>query len=58
MKLTDYEWSLNPRGLHNSGPFRPFDITRYTRLHLGWAKLVAGGDGPAEAHRLDAAKER
>ena len=44
MKLTDYEWSLNPRGLHNSGPFRPFDITRYTRLHLGWAKLVAGGD--------------
>lgn len=44
MKLRDYEWSGNPRGLHNSGPFRPFNAERYLRPHLGWAKLVAGGD--------------
>lgn len=56
MKLTAYEWSYNPRGLHNSGPFRPLDVSRYTRLNLGWAKLVAGGDEYAdEAEELVAA---
>ena len=44
MNLQDYQWSRNPRGLHNAGPFRPFDVARYTQPHMGWAKLVAGGD--------------
>ncbi len=44
MNLQQYMWSRNPRGLHNSGPFRPFTVERYTRPQMGWAKLVAGGD--------------
>ncbi len=44
MNLKNYEWFRNPRGLHNSGPFRPLDIQRYLRPKMGWAKLVAGSD--------------
>jgi hypothetical protein len=44
MNLKNYEWFCNPRGLHNSGPFRPLDVQRYLRPRMGWAKLVAGSD--------------
>ncbi|MBN1122606.1 MAG: hypothetical protein JXJ17_16130 [Anaerolineae bacterium] len=44
MNLKNYEWFRNPRGLHNSGPFRPLNIERYLRPKMGWAKLVAGSD--------------
>lgn len=53
MKLRDYEWFGNPRGLHNRGPFRPFDSDRFLRPRMGWVKLVAGGDEyVSEAARL------
>ncbi|NWF67990.1 MAG: hypothetical protein HXY40_02775 [Chloroflexi bacterium] len=42
MRLDEYQWSRNPRGLHNIGAFmRPLDITRYSRPQFGWAKLVS-----------------
>lgn len=44
MKLSDYKWPRNPRGLHNSGVLLPFDSNRYTRPQMGWAKLVVGGN--------------
>ncbi|HLV43348.1 MAG TPA: hypothetical protein VKY39_00150 [Aggregatilineales bacterium] len=44
MNLRDYQWSQNPRGLQNKGPFRSVDPQRYTRPQMGWAALVAGGD--------------
>jgi len=44
MRLSDYKWFRNPRGLHNSGVLRPFDPRRYMRPQFGWAKLVAGGN--------------
>ena len=44
MNLQDYEWSHNPRGLQNKGPFQSVDPRRYTRPQAGWAALVVGGD--------------
>ncbi len=44
MKLSDYKWFRNPRGLHNIGVLHPFVLERYTRPRMGWAKLVAGGN--------------
>lgn len=44
MNLRDYEWSHNPRGLRNKGPFRDIDVQRYTRPQMGWAVIVAGTD--------------
>lgn len=44
MRLDEYRWFRNPRGLHNIGVFYPFILERYTRPRMGWAKLVVGGD--------------
>ncbi len=41
MRLDEYVWSRNPRGLHSIGAFIRPDIQRYTSLQLGWAKLVS-----------------
>ena len=51
MNLRDYRWYRNPRGLHNIGVYRQFQMERYTRPQLGWAKLVAGGTEYTEVVR-------
>ena len=43
MRLDEYQWSRNPRGLHNkAAPFR-MDQARMVSAHYGWAKMVAIG---------------
>lgn len=49
MNLQQYQWSGNPRGLHNDGPFKPFFIERYVVPRLGWAKLLAGANEYVDA---------
>ena len=42
MRLDEYQWSRNPRGLHVIGAFQtPVEFDRYTRPHMGWVKLLA-----------------
>jgi hypothetical protein len=42
MRLDEYQWSRNPRGLHVIGAFQtPVEFERYTRPHMGWVKLLA-----------------
>ncbi len=43
MLLTDFQWSRNPRGMHNTNVFDPTDVSLYTRTGMGWAKLVVFG---------------
>ena len=44
MRLSDYQWSGNPRGLHVASAFQtPMEYDRYTRIGAGWVKLVAAG---------------
>ncbi|GAB4576244.1 MAG: hypothetical protein Kow0077_31740 [Anaerolineae bacterium] len=40
MRLDDYQWSRNPRGMHNPGVFR-YNLNRYREIKAGWVKLVA-----------------
>jgi hypothetical protein len=44
MQLSEYQWSQNPRGMHNEGAFKKLHRERYQPLQLGWMKLVAGGE--------------
>lgn len=44
MKLDQYQWSHNPRGIHNTQAFLKINHARYVQAHLGWIKLVAGGN--------------
>jgi hypothetical protein len=45
MRLDEYIWSRNPRGLHVQRVLiTPLDHSRWTDAHFGWAKLVAAGD--------------
>ena len=39
MRLDDYEWSRNPRGMHNESVFR-IRPERYQQIRAGWVKLV------------------
>jgi hypothetical protein len=41
LRLDEYQWSRNPRGLHNVGAFLRPDLIRYTEPQMGWAKLVS-----------------
>jgi hypothetical protein len=42
MRLDQYEWSRNPRGLHVQRVLiTPLDFGRWTTPHFGWVKLVA-----------------
>ncbi len=42
MKLTDYVWSRNPRGMHNKDIFDfGVDMGMYRRANVGWVKFVA-----------------
>jgi hypothetical protein len=43
MLLNEYQWSLNPRGLHNPMVYRGPQMDRCLRLQLGWYKMVAAG---------------
>ncbi len=44
MRLSDYVWSRNPRGLHVSSIYQtPLEVSRYGQIHAGWAKLMAAG---------------
>jgi hypothetical protein len=47
MRLSEYQWSLNPRGMHTEGVYRgPKDRERTLRMQMGWYKfVVAGEDG-------------
>ncbi len=40
MRLNDYQWSHNPRGMHNTGVFR-LNLGRYQQIKAGWVKLVS-----------------
>ncbi|MBC6937410.1 MAG: hypothetical protein DWB42_16470 [Chloroflexi bacterium] len=44
MRLDEYQWSYNPRGMHNEGAYRALNLFRYKQLQLGWMKLVCGGE--------------
>lgn len=42
MRLDEYQWSRNPRGLHVASAFQtPMEYHRYTNPRMGWAKLLA-----------------
>ncbi len=43
MLLNEYQWSLNPRGLHNSFVYKGPTMDRVKRLQLGWYKMAAAG---------------
>lgn len=43
MRLDQYQWSHNPRGMHNKQAFINVDSARMASMKLGWVKLVAGG---------------
>jgi hypothetical protein len=44
MRLSDFQWSRNPRGLHCMSAFQsPLPFELYTRPQMGWVKLVAAG---------------
>ncbi len=40
MNLNDYQWSHNPRGLHNAAATNSMDIDALIAMKMGWAKLV------------------
>jgi hypothetical protein len=45
MLLTDYEWSRNPRGMHNRGVFDyQMGLEMYQQTNMGWVKIVAAED--------------
>jgi hypothetical protein len=42
MRLSDFQWSRNPRGLHIQRILiTPVDFERWTRPRMGWVKLIA-----------------
>lgn len=44
MRLDEYQWSHNPRGMHNTRAYLGLNHARYVQTRLGWLKLVAGAD--------------
>jgi hypothetical protein len=40
MRLDEYQWSKNPRGMHVIPNFSKADIRRYQQMRMGWIKLV------------------
>ncbi|MEO8611502.1 MAG: hypothetical protein ABI690_26625 [Chloroflexota bacterium] len=44
MRLDEYVWSKNPRGLHvKRALITPLDFTHWSKPHFGWAKLIPAG---------------
>ncbi len=44
MLLNEYQWSLNPRGMHNAMVYRGPTLSECLRMQMGWYKLTAAGD--------------
>ncbi len=40
MRLDEYQWSKNPRGMHVTPNFQKPNIDLYRRMKMGWIKLV------------------
>jgi hypothetical protein len=41
MRLDEYQWSRNPRGLHvKRALITPLEFSRWEQPHMGWAKLI------------------
>jgi len=43
MRLDEYQWSHNPRGMHDRGTAARLDLARMMDMHMGWGKLVVLG---------------
>ncbi len=44
MRLDEFQWSRNPRGLHVASIYQtPLPIERYQAMRCGWCKLIAAG---------------
>ncbi len=43
MRLDEYEWSRNPRGIHNTNVYI-YHLDRYQQIRSGWVKLVSAED--------------
>ncbi|MDZ4763559.1 MAG: hypothetical protein SGI73_03335 [Chloroflexota bacterium] len=44
MRLDEYQWSRNPRGLHVASIYQsPPDFSRYINPQMGWVKLIVAG---------------
>lgn len=44
MRLDEYVWSKNPRGLHvKRALITPLDFTHWSAPHFGWVKLIPAG---------------
>ncbi|MCL4246734.1 MAG: hypothetical protein KJ065_01140 [Anaerolineae bacterium] len=44
MRLDQYQWSHNPRGLHVATIYEtPLPIDRYRAMNCGWCKIIAAG---------------
>ncbi len=43
-ELDQYQWSRNPRGIHNTAAFLKLNHPRYVQTRMGWIKLVTGGN--------------
>jgi hypothetical protein len=41
MRLDEYKWSRNPRGMHNANAATHFRVDRLIHMKMGWAKIVA-----------------
>ena len=41
MRLDEYQWSHNPRGMHNAKAATYFDVPRLVPMKMGWGKIVA-----------------
>lgn len=41
MKLDEYQWSRNPRGMHNANSTQLMNLNDLMGMKMGWAKLVA-----------------
>jgi hypothetical protein len=41
MRLDEYQWSHNPRGMHNPKAANFFNVPRLVSMKMGWAKIVA-----------------
>lgn len=57
MLLTDFQWSRNPRGMHNVNVYDwDLNFDMYRNTGMGWVKLVAAGDDylPLISRFLDA----
>ena len=43
MLLNEYQWSRNPRGMHNFSAASRMSIDALSQTGMGWAKLVTIG---------------